>query len=292
MNRVNWSRAAAVLLCFAALAFTGCRRASFVTPYDVPPGAPTLAQGTLAELDALLEARAPEHATLWVRARVILREPGRRGKAWFDATILYKAPDAVRLRGSRIPIGVLFEVIALGDQAGVYLKRDGELYVGTFGELREQGGGLGALSLGEMMSALLVNQELRRLMSAPAAWRVVNSREDLLLSKPIEDGRVMVWRIRRSDGLVRETILTTPSGEIEARVRYDGYAFTGPDEEPLPSRLAIELAGGQFEVTIEPGEYKLDPELDPRVFIYPSAKSTYPMRLLGRRGSPLDTPAE
>jgi hypothetical protein len=290
------SAAQLILLLAAALCLVSCgsRTRPFASPFEL--STPLLDQGAgLAELLDLLQTRAQWQDTLWASGEVILRQSGVKGKAWFNATILYSDPDRVRLRGSRVPVGTLFEVILNGSQAAVHLNRESELYVGTLEDLRRQGGMAGAVSLREMMAAILVNQDLRRRLEEETDggrwWKSSAEGRDLVVEQRQPDGRRISWRLRRRDALVTEIVTRTPEGAEEVRVTYDGY-LVDKTAGLLPTGFTISLAAGVMTVEVNLGEYKGAPTFQPAVWMLPKARTRRGLEALSQRESPVPIEAE
>lgn len=277
-----------LLILVGVLATTSACRGRQTTPdgFRSPfqrGGDDALREASLEELHALLAYRTPEHPLTWVRGRVSLREPDQRGTAWFDGLLIYREPDAVRLRGSRVGIGTLFEVIVADEQAWVHLRRERELFGGSLDELREEGGILGALSLSDMMAAILVNHDLRQRLDEEREWRLLEDGREFILSTEIERGRRIYYRIRLSDGLVRELAVRDPMGRMEAHVTYEGFDMH--EGALLPTAMTIDLMGGALEVRFTAHEYKLHPEIDPRHVTYLPNLTVQPLRALSSRES-------
>ncbi len=286
--RINFVLFALVLIVIGAV---GCRgTGKFVSPYGKPePGAAPLVT-QLPDVYELLQFRAAEHPLFWARAEVTMKIEGVKGKTRFDATLIYREPDAFRLRGTHPLAGLVFELIASGDQAYVHLAREKELYEGSLEELRRQGGIAGSLSLRDLMGALLVNQDLRRRLEEGRSWKVLAAGDDFFLTETLEDGRTMLWRIRRSDGLVREIVIRSGGGEPELQIVYGGYELIN-DVEPFPTRLDITVLDGVSRIALKMKEYKTDPNLDPKVVdsLPRSVQSVLPLAILGNQGMALPT---
>jgi hypothetical protein len=276
-----------LLLTVLALLLSGCRsrRPAFDSPY--PEGRALLARGTLAELDAVLRQRTPPHGVFWASGRVSIRQPEVRGSVWFDATFIYNEPESFRLRGSRMVIGTLFEVIVCGEDAWVHLNKERELYAGTLSELRRQGGMLGAFSLQDMAAAILVHQDLRRRLSAGGAWQVLRTGDELFLTTKLAEGRRATYRIRRADALVREVVVRGPDGRIELQALYEGFRLSD-DGEPLPTRLVLHLLGDALSVRFRSDAYKPNSDVKPEnVCHLPRNARVFPLAALMDRDAPI-----
>jgi len=278
--RILWTTIVALSV---MVLLSGCAaRQKFDSPY--PKGPKVLPGDGLEEVAALLQERTREHPFLWRRGRVILRNEETGEKLWFEATLLYRDPDAVRLRGGRAPLGTLFELGVSGDDAWVFLNREKELYTGTLEDLRREGGDMASLSLRDVMSAILVNQDLQRRLSEQGGWTVYGTAGELFLSRLLDDGRRGVWRIGRSDGLVREVVIwARGERQADARVLYRSYELE--DGEPLPGEFQVGLAGDAATVLFRLDGYKVGQTLDSRVFEAPAAEITLPLSRLSERES-------
>lgn len=283
---MNFSRLLLLLVsCLLCTALPGCRTTkprtadSFPGPYQREEN--LLREATLDELYDLLGYRTPEHPLLWSRGTVRIRQQGVKGTMWFDATLIYRDPDAVRLRGSRVGLGTLFEVIVSGDNAWVHLNRDKELYGGTLEELRREGGLLGSFTLRDMIAAVLVNHDLRERLAVPRRWRVSRDAEEMRLVLVREDGGRITWHVRRLDGLVREIVLRDRWNREELRVTYRGYQLV--EGEPLPSKLMLSMWEGEVTVEIDLAEYKLRPDMKPENVDFLPALETWPLAALNSR---------
>lgn len=268
-------------LAIIAVALAGCRATPrFDSPYDFER--PLLESSAFDDVVALVGRRAAPQPTLWRRGRVVIQDHVGGQKFWFESTLLYSEPASVRLRGGRVPIGTLFEVGVAGDEAWVYLNREDELYVGDTEELRRQGGVAGAVSLADIVSAILVYQDLHARFDQPYEWRALETRREWLLSHPDQTGHRHTWRLRKEDGLVSERVLWSPSGQALVRVIYDSYRLED-NALPLPGRFRAQVRDGAVEAEFKIDEYKLGRTFAPAVFQAPPASSTLPLRLLGTR---------
>jgi hypothetical protein len=289
----RWLHGAAVLSMFvlAIVVMAGCRgsrpRPADFSPLQNPD--PLLRAGTPAELLALLERRAPDHRTVQAQGRVTVEVEGHGGRQWFDANLLYRDPDSVRLRGSRVGPGTLFEVLATPAESWFYLRQERDLYVGTSDDLREHLGLLGSLDLKELMSSILIAQELRFVLTnqAQSGWRV---RRDDIEFRDQRGGLQRIWTIDRHSGLVRRVELRE-DGRTMAFVEYDRYVLLeGP--ELLPDDLRVILPREGVTARLRISTYNLDPQLREDVVFEsrPSgARATYPLWQL-RWDGPEDAP--
>ncbi len=278
------------LVLIAVLAFsllgTSCRGPrGFVTPYD----SAAIREGRTAAEDrdmllARLRERAPYPTELWFRSRVNVRYEDRGGSDFFTAVVMYREPDQVRLGGSRSPIGSLFDVLVIGEWVSLYFNRERQQFIGTTSDLAEKAGAAGALSPNEMLTAILVQQELRRYLEGREPVLVRPRGEDHLLvaTRQSPTGRQLFWLVRRQDGLIEELVVREPDRRGEIRVRYREYRLyehpERPGEEPLPYRLDVLIPAEGIEVELRVTEYRLAPELTDRSFQPPQGREVYNLR--------------
>lgn len=247
----------------AILALGGCGKPrTFVSPYG-PEQA--VRADSLEGLYATLRDRAPDHPLFWASADVTMRVPEERRKLRFSTTIMHREPDAVRVRGTHMLAGLLFELIVDGEKASVYIADQKALYEGTLAELQRQGGVLGSVPPDRLIGALLVHQALRREMAAGGRWDVLLEPDYLFLTRERPEGGSQTWKVGRADSLVREVALRDSAGRRELSIVYADYDLVD-GEEPLPKDLRIDVGDEKrpLRVRLEVGEYKRNPPLDPR----------------------------
>jgi hypothetical protein len=281
-----------LFLAVAAIA-TACagKKGDFRSPYPADERL-VLAEGSLAELYGVLKARTPEHGVFWSSGRVAIRQEGVDGTVWFDATVIYDEPDAIRLRGGRFVTGTLFEVIVCGDNAWVHLNKERELYEGTLAELRRQGGILGSMSLADMTAGILVHRDLRRRLEEKREWEVLAGREELFVTTELQAGRKMTWRIRRADGLVREAVVRGPGGAVELQAVYEGFELT-EEFEPLPTRMNLYVQQDAMSVRYKADGYKPNSDVKPENVCYlPRGTRVFPLAALMERDAPIQPETE
>jgi len=272
-----------IALCLLfTLVCAGCKRGPEFRVPDTYERMFLLRRGTVVELSEVLDARAKDHPTFWTRGEVSIRQDGVRGRSWFEATILYREPSDIRLRGARNPIGTLFEVLVSGEKAWLHLNREGELYEGDLAELRRQAGVAGSLSLDQMMAAILVSQEVKRRLADGTPLEVRRTGAELVLTETLTDGRTWERRVDRRNALVRGMVLRDDRGREELRIDYRRYEIA-PNREPLPTELVLTVWGGAAEVSVSLAEFKIDPELVDAAFAPPKAKTVRPLSQVGQR---------
>ena len=248
----------------------------------------SMAVNSREELLQLLRARTREHAELWVKASVTIRQQESSRKDFFTAIAMYRAPDKIRFGGSRVPIGTLFDVLLDGDRAVIYFNREGSLFVGSIDELAEKAEAIGGLSPRDLVSAVLMQQQLLDVLSSGDPVTVEPTAEHLLVATRRNSGQQCLFMVRRQDGLVEEVLLRDEQGEETLRVRYQEYQLVADQEarEPLPSRMKLEVRSQGVTIDADVVEYRLEPKLNDKAFLPPRAKRTYPMKALQFEASP------
>lgn len=277
-----------LLLVGAVLVLSACpgRRGGFTSPYEagaLEKGA--FAVSNLEELRAALLERTGRHGEIWMRSDVTITREGERGRDFFTALVLYREPELFRLRGSRIPVGTVFDVLLSGDEAYLHFNREGQLFVGTLEELASKAGLIGGLTPRDLVSAVLVQQNLSEWLASPmhqVAWR--DGGEHLLVaSRHPANGRQILWLVRKDDALVREVLIRSPRGEEELRIEFLRYQLESADEgaaEPFPADFVFTVPGRGVVIRSEGAEYKVAPGLDDRAFAPPRARDVYPLSSL------------
>lgn len=274
---------------------TGCFSTShgFKSPYakrDLRAG--FLAVNNAADLKAALIARTPLRDNLWARSEVVVRQDAVRGSRYFSAVLLYREPDQIRLRGSRMEIGNIFDVLVLGDQASVFLNRSGDLYRGSLAQLAETSGRMAGFGPRDFLGALMVQQELRRALegSDPVGVLPKGDAHLLVATKNVETGRQFFWLVRKADGLVEERLVRNAQGAEELRILYRRYSLEGPPgadkTEPFPQQMTLQVAASGATVALDLDSYRLDYLFPTQAFIEPRADKVFPLRDLGNAEAP------
>jgi len=260
------------------------------SPYKTQ-GSDVLAEGTLQELHAVLRNRASNDDFLKAEASMKLRGEDLRNVPKLRAVILYRSPDAVRLRVRHFAIGLVAEVIVSGDEGYIHDVRGGALYKGTLNELRRQGGMLGSLSLSDMISALLVSDSLSSRLDRGGSFRKLLTEEFLYVTEQDDTGRKTTWKLRRSDALIAEILVTAPSGEQELHFEYDGFRLLG--QKPIPRKIYLDVFEGYLNldltgITIDP-----DADVNPANVDYLNPRlPVFPLSALGEDSMLDDLPGE
>jgi hypothetical protein len=249
----------------------------FESPYAEPVSVSPVA--TVAELTRVLGERHPPLDTFQVQCEVLITPKGK-SRQYFNANLLVAFPDHARLRGSRNPVGTLFEIISRGELLDVYFNRDGLLFSGRRSDLAPDAGLLRMAGPEELLRGLLAERDLAARLNSQAQWRVRSRPDHWILWHHQGDTAWQIWVVRKADGLVEETLVGTRSGIPEARVRYWRYELV--NGEPFPTRLDIHLAEPAVVVTVTVDKYRLNPELKPIVFQPPriSPEKIYPLHQL------------
>lgn len=275
-----------IVVCFALLLSAGCRRRAdiFRSPYPQEAlEAGELAVHNETELLAALSSRTRFHDELWVRSQVSVRRDSERGRDHFTALVLYQAPDKVRLRGSRSPIGNIFDALIVGDRAWLYFNREGRRFDGTLEELAEKSGAIGGLSPRELVSAIFVLQELNAWLQSEARLATFDRGSHLLVAARHPHNRLQLfWLVRKQDALVEEVLIRTPEGREILRLKYDEYTLElNPRTEVyevFPRRFMLRIPLEGVQVELDAKEYKLHPGLPPAAFLPPPARYVHPLR--------------
>ncbi|MDX1973146.1 MAG: hypothetical protein SFY68_11505 [Candidatus Sumerlaeia bacterium] len=228
-----------------------------------------------SDVERLTTLRAPDRPLFWANTDVRLEQQipvspkeTKTKRYRFDALLLYGEPDRMRVRGNHFLAGTLFEVILEGEKASVFLNKERQFFHGTLPELQQVGGIFGSFSPDELVGALRVNHRLKELLeqkSNRANWSTTEAEEYLYVIHQ-EPQRTFVWKIRRSDALVEELIISNPleNNAIQLRILYRGYELLAPDE-PYPTEMEFSVPGGEFSLKLNVEEIKLEPPLNPAV---------------------------
>lgn len=247
---------------------------------------------TVEDFRRALESRTQPHEELWVKAGVIVRRESKSGKDLFTARAMHRAPDRIRLSGSRNPVGTVFDVLIVGKQAHMFFPREGQRFDGTLEELTAKTSAIGGFGPQQLVSAVLVSQELRGRFEAGQAIGAVPKDADrmLLATRDAATRKELFWLVRRADALVEEVLVRSPEGAEELRILYRDYRLHRAEgselSEPLPERFEILMAREGITVAVDVDEYRLGTPLPSKAFEVPRAREVAPMRLLQFEGSP------
>ncbi len=224
----------------------GCGgKQGFVSPYpEKPAERAAFAVTSGEELRLALRDRTRFHDELWVKSDIKIRQEGKKGTDFFSALVAFKAPAQLRLRGSRAPIGTVFEVLLDGNDAGLYFNREKRLFIGTVAELLEKAEMLGGMTPMDLVSAVFVLQNLRDWYGAAMTMIERDLGQHLLIGSRVPSGVQFLWLVRKEDGLVRELLIRSAQGDPLLRIKYQEYRMVGnPDrfEEPMPFKFTMHL---------------------------------------------------
>lgn len=271
--------ATVLLLALAAGCSRGPRR-EFLSPY--PAGA-AVAVSRAEDVAPRLAETASAHPLLWARADLVISIEGRKGRDLVTATLLRREPGDLRLRGSRAPIGTVFEVLLDAEgRAWLYANREDRLFEGTRQQLREKLGAVGGVEPEDLVHAILVQQRLREFLADPAGWGIEDKGDAFLFARRDPAGRQLFWRLRKADGLVEEYLVRSRSGIPLLSVRYTEYRLVDVRGrmEPLPWRFQVRVPASRATIDAKLDGYKIDPPLRDKAFAVPEASERYPMTAL------------
>jgi hypothetical protein len=276
MSRMIRRLLTATLAMSLVLIMSGCGSTKFVSPYSSQAPPPTLA--TKADIAGLLDERASAHPKLWVRADLAVTTPGKKGRDHFTALVLSEEGKFIRLRGTKAPVGAIFDVLLKGDAATLFFNRDGVLFFGTREELRSKLGSAGNIMPEDLLRSVMVQQELRKALASDEVG-IVREKDSLLVAHRDETGRQHIYRVRAQDGLVQEWLMRSPTGESLLRVEYLKYNLLdvrGRDE-PLPWKFDITVPSNGAKITADVDSYKIDPPFSDKTSAEPEAEKRYEM---------------
>lgn len=265
------------LLALSVLLITsGCGTTKFVSPYSIKAPPPTLA--TNADIAGLLAERTSPHPKLWVRADLAVTTPGKKGRDHFTALVLSEEGKFIRLRGTKAPVGAIFDVLLKGDAATLFFNRDGVLFYGTREELRSKLGSAGNIMPEDLLRSVMVQQELRKALESTDVG-IVREKDSLLVAHRDDDGRQHIYRVRAQDGLVEEWLMRSATGEPMLRVEYREYRMVdvrGRDE-PLPWKFDVTVPSNGAKISASVDSYKIDPPFTEKTSAEPEAEKRYEM---------------
>jgi len=217
---------------------------AFATP---PADAPDLAQ-------RMERYQRPVH-TLSATLRVTARGGNVRGKQRFTLLMLYREPDKVKFKVTGAIVGALFQVAVQGEEAAVYLQKEGRFYRGLVAELEANPRALNGVRPVDIVRALLVTQEAASsLRKMPAGQGLAESDAHWALSGGGSAARPEVFMIRRDDGLVEQVSVYdrrrfTETSPPYVRVTYHRYKYYG--QTLLPSRFELAFADTGLHLQVE-----------------------------------------
>lgn len=275
----HWRIAPLLVLVLLIGACSG-RKPDFQSPYGSKPIAPRLE--TQADLTALLRERASSHEKFWARGDLVITSEGKRGKDLVTVLLLYREPSDFRLRGSRAPIGTVFDLLLDDERALLHFTREDMGFFGTPMELREKLAMAGSLMPSDLLAALLAQQGLLEALEHAPQVGFLSKKESLLVAVRDPAGRQHLWNVRRSDGLIDEYMLRGPAGNTLIVATFDEYRMepVRGREEPLPWRFRLKVPDAGATVAVNMDGYKIDPPLPAKAFEPPNPKELHPLRAL------------
>lgn len=217
-----------------------------------------------AEISLLIKERHKPFQRLWASGKITLWGKGIKGKKYFQATILFREPDLLRLRGSRMITSTLFEFIVNSGRMAVVWNREKTWFEGD----KEEWMAHPDLSLGIdplfLPKALLIHQELINLFEDKRITRwQKKGRLYLFLSEGTDDSRE-AFLVGIEDLLIREAALYSSEGLLDVRLkflRYDSF-----DGEILPEEMEIFFPQTSITARVQISDYKYPESFDKAVF--------------------------
>lgn len=263
-----------------------CRRA------EISPWPPLLnAPASLSEMAQTVGQRAPRADTLQMQARVVAQGESVLGRRAFDLNFLWRRPDSVRVRLSRQGPGTVFELLQQGGYLTLLFNRERLYFTGPMGTLDPNFTEEVPLDAQALATVPLLNEVFARRLphlrvaAAPrgSCWR----RHLFLRGDPREAQGLWwsgfeeeVWAVRRDTLAVEGLALRLPRAVSEqplwlwlvvnAHREFDGAV--------LPAEFTLSLVrrpwhrwrrGEQWSLQAEVTAYRVNPELQARVFELP-----------------------
>ncbi|MCX7015596.1 MAG: hypothetical protein NTW86_24095 [Candidatus Sumerlaeota bacterium] len=193
---------------------------SSVRPLSAPPQ-------TLGAILPQLEARWPEPRTFQGQGELIVSGEGIRGKDVVDGNLLYSAPDRLRFRASRLPVGTVFEILQTGGRVSIKLNREGKVFEGSAAELASHPELIGGVEPLEVVRAFLIGRSFLDAVKEEQARGAdpgsLAFQGDALTVRAVREGtptrapRMEEYVVRRKDGLIQAARLFEPDGEGQRR---------------------------------------------------------------------------
>jgi hypothetical protein len=233
-----------------------------------------------AEISRLLKERHSSFYNLWASGKITLWGNGIKGKKYFQATILYREPDSLRLRGSRMITSTLFEFIVNSGRMAVVWNREKTWFEGAKEEWVEHP----ELSLGIdplfLPKGLLIHQELTGLFENQKITRWKKKGKTCLFLSEGTDGSREAFLVGIEDLLIREAALYSPDGLLAIRLkflRYDSF-----DGEILPVELEAVFPQTSITARVQIDAYKFPESFDDTVFSLtpPPGYESHPLQVL------------
>lgn len=274
-----------LLLISVTLLAASCRTSQeFRSAYDEDQLlAGDFAVNSIDELKTALADQSEPQQELWVSMGVTVRRGEKRVLPSFTAIALYREPDWIKLGFSRMEIGTVYSILIKGDSAELYANREGQLFFGTLDELAEKTPMVAGLPPQELVSAVLMQNELATILASNQPYSVTNKKEHLLIARrhPQTD-RQYFWLVRKADALVEEVLIRTPQGQSELRIQYGEFQLVDNEKTqtrlPYPEEMLFHLEEEGLRIEADVKEYRLAPGLTERIFTLPQPKERYRLR--------------
>jgi hypothetical protein len=217
-----------------------------------------------ADISGLLKERHKSVQNLWASGKITLWGKGIKGKKYFQATILYREPDSLRLRGSRMITSTLFEFIVNSGRMAVVWNREKMWFEGVKEEWVEHP----ELSLGIdplfLPTGLLIHQELTDLFENKRITRWQQKGKSYLFLSEGTHGSREAFLVGIEDLLIREAALYSKDGLLAIRLkflRYDSF-----DGEILPVEMEAVFPQTSITARVQVDAYKFPESFDNAVF--------------------------
>ena len=235
-----------VVICF----FSGC---ALFSPKSFSPNEKEYPLDlTPLEILRILEERQGVYTHLWANGGITLSSPKVKGRKFFQATLLYQAPQKLRLRGYRMITSTLFEFIINGDNLALVWNRERKLFRGTRKDLEKYPEATFGMDPLYLPQALLIQQEFIRLLRGQRFDKWREGKDDYVFVT--KDGERRAFLLRKKDLLVREAALYSRDGRLSLRLKFRRYAFSNGDILPVELEAFFPKTG--LTARVEINEYK------------------------------------
>jgi len=257
--RPHWARwIGHVVIMFLALSVAGCATSrGLLGPLQRAP-APTVEQ-----LAAPLRERAKRIETLWMRARVSVRQSGRVGRGIFDATVLAQPPAHLRLRAYRSATIPVFDLLADAKGLRFHDTIENRYYAAEYGTLRRANSPWAGLSPSLLFQAVVVEQTILDRVASARSTRVRRRWKTIELRLESADDQLRVVFDRLGQRVV-ELTYEPASGEKPTWIRYGEMMESAGVR--LPRRAEIKIGPSGMRMRLDISEYKMNQTFVPRVF--------------------------
>lgn len=208
-----------------------------------------------------------EVKTIWSYLKINATSPKFKGKKFFYCTLLSEMPNKIRLRGNRIITSTLFEMLIVDDALTLLLNKDNIVYKGSVNDLKEPSDNMDVYNINpmEITRALLARNIIAdNLRKAKSTFLPPLKNHYRLLAKR-DDGGYEVFAVRKSDLLPEEIGVYNKDKEMYLRITFKQFARF--KSELMPSKFVVELLESGIKADIEAQDYKINPPLQPQVFV-------------------------